>query len=403
MQNLYLGVDIGSVSINIVAVDEDNRLVFKLYTRNSGSPIDLVKEGLKDFKDEVDLANYEISGVGVTGSGRQLIAYVLGADTVKNEITAHARASTYYYPDAGTIFEIGGQDSKLIIVEDGIAVDFAMNTVCAAGTGSFLDHQAERLGIQIEEFGSLALEAERDVRIAGRCTVFAESDMISKQQYGFTKPEIIKGLSEALVRNYMNNLVRNRVLEGKFIFQGGVAANIGIKSAFEEEIEAEVIVPEHHDVMGAIGIAMLAKRDIKRSGEKTNFRGFDLTEEKFETTSFECEDCANNCEVIKVIADGRVIAVTGDRCGKWAASLISAQNPAAADMKESSQKQKAEAEEETNLYKVDPEKEKQVMLELEELELEDEKKEEEKAAEEAEIAQKSEAADSDEKDDNVYV
>ena len=402
MRNLYLGVDIGSVSINIVAVDEDNRLVFKLYTRNSGSPIDLVKEGLKDFKNEVDLENYKISGVGVTGSGRQLIAYVLGADTVKNEITAHARASTYYYPDAGTIFEIGGQDSKLIIVEDGIAVDFAMNTVCAAGTGSFLDHQAERLGVPIEEFGSLALEADRDVRIAGRCTVFAESDMISKQQYGFTKPEIINGLSEALVRNYMNNLVRNRALKGKYIFQGGVAANIGIKSAFEEEIEAEVIVPEHHDVMGAIGIAMLAKRDIKRSGDKTSFRGFDLTEEEFETTSFECEDCANNCEVIKVIADGRVIAVTGDRCGKWAASLITDQSAAAAVKQESSQNQAAEAEEKTDLYKVDPEKEKKVMLELEELEMEEQQKEEVKAEEE-EINQKEETADNDEKDDNVYV
>jgi len=322
MKKLYLGVDIGSVSINLVAIDEENELAFKLYTRNSGNPIELLKEGLTKFKEEIEIDDYKIGGVGVTGSGRELIAYILGADTVKNEITAHARASTYYHPEAGTIFEIGGQDSKLIIVEAGIAVDFAMNTVCAAGTGSFLDHQAERLGIPIEEFGGLALEVDRDVRIAGRCTVFAESDMISKQQYGFTKPEIINGLSEALVRNYMNNLVRNRVLEGEYIFQGGVAANIGIKAAFEEEIGAEVIVPKHHDVMGAIGIAMLAKRDVKRSGQESSFRGFDLTEQEFETTSFECEDCANNCEVIKVIADQKVIAVTGDRCGKWAASLI---------------------------------------------------------------------------------
>ncbi|PXV63244.1 putative CoA-substrate-specific enzyme activase [Halanaerobium congolense] len=391
MNNLYLGVDIGSVSINIVAIDEENELVFKLYTRNSGNPIELVKEGLAKFREEIELEDYKISGVGVTGSGRQLIAYVLGADTVKNEITAHARASTYYHPEAGTIFEIGGQDSKLIIVEDGIAVDFAMNTVCAAGTGSFLDHQAERLGVPIEEFGGLALEADRDVRIAGRCTVFAESDMISKQQYGFTKPEIINGLSEALVRNYMNNLVRNRVLEGEYIFQGGVAANIGIKAAFEEEIGAEVIVPEHHDVMGAIGIAMLAKRDVKRSGQESSFRGFDLTEQEFETTSFECEDCANNCEVIKVIADSKVIAVTGDRCGKWTASLIG-DSAANANVEGSSEKEEKTAaksskkqdedlnknseELEANLYKVDLEKEKQVMKELEELEKSDENKKE---------------------------
>lgn len=393
MENLYLGVDIGSVSINIVAVNEENELKFKLYTRNSGNPIELVKEGLTQFKDEIELDKYKINGVGVTGSGRQLIAYVLGADTVKNEITAHAHASTYYHPDAGTIFEIGGQDSKLIIVEDGIAVDFAMNTVCAAGTGSFLDHQAERLGIPIEEFGGLALEADRDVRIAGRCTVFAESDMISKQQYGFTKPEIIKGLSEALVRNYMNNLVRNRVLEGEYIFQGGVAANIGIKAAFEEEIEAEVTVPEHHDVMGAIGIAMLAQRDIKRSGRESRFRGFDLTEEEFETTSFECGDCANNCEVIKVIADNRVIAVTGDRCGKWAAS-ITADSSAELRSKKienptlNSSDSKEQDELEVELYKINPEKEKQVMKELEELE-----------KQEAE----NEDTDTDEKEDNVYV
>ena len=387
MKNLYLGVDIGSVSINIVAVDEENELVFKLYTRNSGNPIELVKKGLNKFQEEIEIDDYKISGVGVTGSGRELIGYVLGADTIKNEITAHARASTYYHPDAGTIFEIGGQDSKLIIVEDGIAVDFAMNTVCAAGTGSFLDHQAERLGIPIEEFGGLALEAERDVRIAGRCTVFAESDMISKQQYGFTKPEIINGLSEALVRNYMNNLVRNRVLEGEFIFQGGVAANKGIKAAFEEEIGEEVIVPEHHDVMGAIGISMLAKRNIKRNGRESSFRGFDLTEQDFETKSFECGDCANNCEVIKVIADQQVIAVTGDRCGKWAASLIGESAPAAERSSEkkkntddaASKKQKEESGQdsedlEVDLYKVDPEKEKQVMKELKELEEQESKK-----------------------------
>jgi predicted CoA-substrate-specific enzyme activase len=402
MNNLYLGVDIGSVSINIVAIDEENELAFKLYTRNSGNPIELVKEGLTKFKEEIELEDYKINGVGVTGSGRELIGYILGADTVKNEITAHARASTYYYPEAGTIFEIGGQDSKLIIVEDGIAVDFAMNTVCAAGTGSFLDHQAERLGVPIEEFGELALEAEREVRIAGRCTVFAESDMISKQQYGFTKPEIINGLSEALVRNYMNNLVRNRVLEGEYIFQGGVAANIGIKAAFEEEIGAEVIVPEHHDVMGAIGIAMLAKRDVKRSGQASSFRGFDLTEQEFETTSFECDDCANNCEVIKVIADDKVIAVTGDRCGKWAASLIG--DSAAANAEGSSEKEEKTAakfskkqdedlnknseELEVDLYKVDLEKEKQVMKELEELEEQEEELED---------------SDTNEKEDNVYV
>lgn len=322
MNNIFVGVDIGSVSINIIAINKNQEIIFKLYQRNTGQPVDVVKEGFEKLKNVLK-KKQEVKGVGVTGSGRQLIGYILGADIIKNEITAHAAATTYYYPQAGTIFEIGGQDSKLIIVNNGIPIDFTMNTVCAAGTGSFLDHQAERLGIKIEDFGKMALSAKRDVRIAGRCTVFAESDMISKQQYGFTKAEIIKGLSRALVRNYMNNLVRGRNLEPTFIFQGGVAANIGIKSAFEEEIQHEVIVPEHYDVMGAIGIAILAKDKILTTGEETNFRGFNLTNDNFVTSSFSCEGCANECEIIKVKANSETIAMTGDRCGKWSDNLLS--------------------------------------------------------------------------------
>ncbi len=319
MKELFLGVDIGSVSINIVGIDADKNMQFKLYERNPGQPVEVVKDGLQQLNREL-MDKYEIGGVGVTGSGRELIGYILGADIVKNEITAHATATIDQVPDVGTIFEIGGQDSKLTIVEDGIVTDFAMNTVCAAGTGSFLDHQADRLGVEIEEFGDLALEAEKDVRIAGRCTVFAESDMISKQQYGFTKPEIISGLCDALVRNYMNNLVRGKDLPSKYVFQGGVAANAGIRAAIEEEIESEVIIPENFDVMGAIGIAMLAREEILFSDKTTSFKGFSLTQDNFETTSFICGDCPNECEVIRVQANNQTIAMTGDRCGKWADS-----------------------------------------------------------------------------------
>lgn len=321
MKDIYIGVDIGSVSINIVAMAENEEILFKLYQRNSGQPVDIVKEGLTKLQKKMT-NKYQVKGVGVTGSGRQLIAYIIGADIVKNEITAHATATINYYPQVSTIFEIGGQDSKLIIVKDGIVTDFAMNTVCAAGTGSFLDHQAERLGIKIEEFGELALQAERDVRIAGRCTVFAESDMISKQQYGFTKAEIIKGLSEALVRNYMNNLVRGKKIKGDYVFQGGVAANVGIKTAFEKELNAKVIIPEQYALMGAIGIAYLAKEEIIKSGKLSNFRGFTITQDNFSTNSFNCDGCANECEIIQIQANKKTIAITGDRCGKWQQDII---------------------------------------------------------------------------------
>jgi len=317
MKDLYIGVDIGSVSINIVGLDDSKNMQFKLYKRNPGSPVEVVKEGLASLNKKLK-DSYKIAGVGVTGSGRQLIGYILGADIVKNEITAHATATIEQVPDVSTIFEIGGQDSKLIIVNNEIVTDFAMNTVCAAGTGSFLDHQAERLGVKIEEFGDLALKSTKDVRIAGRCTVFAESDMISKQQYGFTKPEIINGLCEALVRNYFNNLVRGKDLHPRFVFQGGVAANAGIKAAIEKEINDEVIIPDNHDVMGAIGIALLAQEEMRQKDEPSSFKGFSITHDNFETSSFICEDCANECEVIRIQANGKTIAMTGDRCGKWA-------------------------------------------------------------------------------------
>lgn len=317
MVKAYIGIDVGSVSTNVVAIDENANVLFNIYIRTNGQSIDSVKRGLESLKQQLDHRKYTISGVGTTGSGRQIAGVMVGADVVKNEITAHAVATTYFVPEVRTIFEIGGQDSKIIFIKDGMVVDFAMNTVCAAGTGSFLDHQSERLGISIEQFGEYALASKNDVRIAGRCTVFAESDMIAKQQYGFSKPDIINGLCQALVRNYINNLARGKKLEPPFVFQGGVAANSGIKAAFEKEIGHEVIIPSYFNVMGAIGTAILAKEEIQKTGKKTNFRGFHALQTDFVPSSFICQGCSNNCEVIKVKMNGQTVAMWGDRCGMW--------------------------------------------------------------------------------------
>ncbi|MCG8499051.1 MAG: acyl-CoA dehydratase activase [Firmicutes bacterium] len=319
--DIYIGIDVGSVSTNVVAMDQNDHIIFKEYTRTNGQPLESVKKGLKLLEEDLKRIFYTVKGVGTTGSGRQLAGILVGADIVKNEITAHATATVNFHPTVNTILEIGGQDSKIIIIQDKMVVDFAMNTVCAAGTGSFLDHQSERLGVPIQDFGGLALTAKKDVRIAGRCTVFAESDMIAKQQYGFSKAEIIKGLCDALVRNYINNLGRGKALKAPYVFQGGVAANKGIKAAFERELGCEIIIPKYYNVMGAIGAAILAKEYIEVSGEETKFRGFGAAELAFKPRSFECEDCANCCEVIKVELNGKTVAIWGDKCGKWANSV----------------------------------------------------------------------------------
>lgn len=318
MEKYYLGIDVGSVSTNIILMDENNNVHYKKYLRTQGRPIEIIKEGMEDIKEE--LGEVEILGVGTTGSGRYLADIIVGADIVKNEITAHAIAGLNYNPAVRTIIEIGGQDSKIIILRDGIVVDFAMNTVCAAGTGSFLDRQAIRLGIDISDFGSLALESKSPVRIAGRCAVFAESDMIHKQQLGHNQSDIAKGLCDALVRNYLNNVGKGKEILEPILFQGGVAANIGIKQAFTEALNMEVQVPLNYDVMGAIGAAILAKEEVRKKG-KTSFKGFSIGRLDHNVNGFECEGCSNRCEIVEIKSNNRILARYGDKCGKWSNSI----------------------------------------------------------------------------------
>jgi predicted CoA-substrate-specific enzyme activase len=311
----YLGVDVGSVSTNVVVLDENGDFITGEYLRTSGKPINAVQEGLYTVGQKVG-RTIEIAGVGATGSGRYLTGMIIGADVVKNEITAHAIAASFIEQDVHTIIEIGGQDSKIIIMRNGVVTDFAMNTVCAAGTGSFLDQQAARLCIPIEDFGDYALRAHTPVRIAGRCAVFAESDMIHKQQLGYNLEDIIAGLCEALVRNYMNNVGKGKEILAPVLFQGGVAANHGLVQAFQKYLGMELIIPPHHEVMGAIGAALLA-RDVTRKKGRTNFKGFNIQDIQFKTTSFECKGCSNACEVVQFYENNDLLARWGDRCGRW--------------------------------------------------------------------------------------
>jgi len=321
---LYLGIDVGSVSINLVALNYQGQVIETIYKRTQGQPIKKIQSGLRELIEKIP-GEKEILGVGTTGSGRHLANVIVGADSVKNEITAHAVAASSLVPNVQTVLEIGGQDSKIILIRQGIVHDFAMNTVCAAGTGSFLDQQASRLGIPIEKFGDLALQAKTSVRIAGRCSVFAESDMIHKQQMGHSLEDIIRGLCDALVRNYLNNVGKGKEILAPVVFQGGVAANAGIRDAFARILGLEICIPEHYSVMGALGAALLARREIAKTG-KTRFKGLELMENHYSASSFECKGCSNICEVIKINQDQRTIACWGDRCGKWSEQQQTAVN-----------------------------------------------------------------------------
>jgi len=312
---IYLGIDVGSVTTKLALVDDSLQVLAAVYLRTLGQPARIIQEGLRQLEKKLP-PHSTIAGAGTTGSGRHLAAAVTGADVIKNEITAHAVAASTFVPGVRTILEIGGQDSKIIILRDGIAVDFAMNTVCAAGTGSFLDHQAARLSLSIEELGKVALESKHPVRIAGRCAVFAESDLVHKQQIGHSLPDLLAGLCEALVRNYLNNVGKGKEILPPIVFQGGVAANPAMRKAFEKALQQEIIVPPHHEMMGAIGAALLAREE-KPLYKTTRFRGFAAAEQLFESSSRVCSGCPNQCEIITLKLDGAPIARWGDRCGKW--------------------------------------------------------------------------------------
>jgi predicted CoA-substrate-specific enzyme activase len=290
----YLGIDVGSVTTKLAVLNSSDMLVASLYLPTGGRPADAVKEGLCRLRLELP-EGVEIKATAVTGSGRHLAASAVGADLVKNEITCQAVAAVHFYPDAQTVVEIGGQDSKIILIRDGLVTDFAMNTVCAAGTGSFLDHQAARLQMTIEELSRRALLGAGDLRISGRCTVFAESDMIHKQQSGYNIDDIISGLCRALVRNFLGDVASGKDIRPPLVFQGGVAFNRGIVKALGEELKMEIVVPRNHEVMGAIGAALLAHENPPHG--RANFQGFDMVEKEKVLSPAACVNCRSEAEL----------------------------------------------------------------------------------------------------------
>lgn len=312
----YFGIDVGSLTCKFVLIDEKNEVLYWKYFRTEGNPISAIQKGLKELKNWIENHNPEIkiAGVGTTGSARYLAGVITGADLIKNEITAHAQGVCHFLPGARTVVEIGGQDSKIVILENGVVVDFALNLICSAGTGAFLDAQSFRLGIPVEKFGELALKATAPTAIGSRCSVFAESDMIHKQQIGHKIEDIVAGLCQGLARNYLAGVAKGKKFLPPIVFLGGVSENVGMRKAFEETSGQKIIVPKYNTVMGALGVALLVKN---LNPSPTKFRGFEISDQNINCTSFRCQGCPNHCEVIEARIEEKVVARWNDRCGKW--------------------------------------------------------------------------------------
>jgi len=314
----YLGIDIGSVSTNLVVIDAAGNLLKEIYLATQGRPIEVVDRGLKEIEAELG-ARLDIRGVGTTGSGRELIGELVGADTVNDEITAHKTGAMHVCQQMGmepvdTIFEIGGQDSKFIRIEKGVVVDFTMNEACAAGTGSFLEEQAEKLGISIkEEFARLALASANPARLGERCTVFMERDVTSLVLKGAEVGDLAAGLAYSVALNYLNRVVRGRKIGNVIFFQGGTAYNDAVAAAFSQVLGKQIIVPPHNGVIGAIGMALIARDRMKDAKNPTGFRGYDLHQVQFTVRDFVCRACSNYCDMKEFTIEGER-TYWGDQC-----------------------------------------------------------------------------------------
>ncbi|MCX7012900.1 MAG: acyl-CoA dehydratase activase [Candidatus Sumerlaeota bacterium] len=311
---VWVGIDVGSISTNVVVLDRHNHVLAKRYLPTAGRPIEAVRRGLEEIGAEIG-DRIEVEGAGATGSGRHLIGRLVGADVIRNEITAQATAAAFFAPDVDTVFEIGGQDSKFIRLDHGTVCDFEMNRACAAGTGSFLEEQAERLNVDLKrEFSALALDAPRPAGLGDRCTVFMESDLIHHQQQGAGTPDLLAGLAYSIVHNYLNRVVGDRRIGERIVFQGGTAFNQAVVAAFRAVTGKEIMVTPHHEVTGAIGVAMLAR---ERAAGASRFRGFDFSRRKYNVRTFVCRSCDNLCEIREVRLDGEKPLYYGSRCEKY--------------------------------------------------------------------------------------
>ncbi len=315
-RGVYLGLDLGSVSTKGVLIDGQGRLVAHEYIATEGRPLVALQRVCATLAPTTH--GRGVLGCGVTGSGRQVAALACRADVVKDEITAQLKASLALDPQVDTIIEIGGQDAKLLLVENGKLSDFSLNRVCAAGTGSFLAEQAARLNVQlVDEFSRKAFSSSLPVALGSRCTVFMDSDLIHHQQQGCHGDDLLAGLAFSVAQNYLEHVVEGRTLGTRIWFQGGVAANEAVVAAFEALLGQPVRVHPYHALTGAVGAALLAAEHHRASARPSTFIGFDNARSNATTQYFTCTHCHNSCEVIQVRMDGTRALAFGGGCDRY--------------------------------------------------------------------------------------
>ena len=320
---VIIGIDIGSTTTKSVVIQqENNAILHKQYLPTQGKPIQVTKILLEDIHQTFG-QSLQVAGVATTGSGRYVVGDFLNADLIIDEISAHAKGAVSRNAGIDTIFEIGGQDSKYISLQNTYPLDFDMNKVCSAGTGSFLHELANKFDINIvNEFQDVALSSGSPVKLSERCTVFMESDLVAYDQMDIPKQDLMAGLCYAIVANYLNRVVGKRHIGKTIMFLGGPSLNKAVVAAFESTLGVEILVPEHREVMGAYGAAISLQEKIEQASvpSGTGFRGIEqVLEDQMEYSEIVCRadpDCHNRCK-LKVYHFGGKKSIWGGECGRY--------------------------------------------------------------------------------------
>lgn len=317
-----VGVDVGSTSTKAAVVSLTGEVLAKSYLMTAGRPLEAIRQVMANLAPQVE-GRVHVRAVGVTGSGRYLVGSFLGADLIKNEITAQTRAALQIDPQVDTIFELGGQDSKYVYLENGTVLDYQMNKACAAGTGSFIDELAEQLGVSTRsgDFAKLAFAADTQLDLGEKCTAFMSQAVTSAQHAGVSVEVIVSSLSTSLAKNYRSKVVGNRRVGNRIVLTGAVFYNDAAVAAFRSEFPGKVlVVPEHKEVTGAIGAALLALESMPR-GAESSFKGFSaVAQATYRLTNFTCHRCENSCAISVMATESGAKLYYGSRCDRFDAA-----------------------------------------------------------------------------------
>ncbi|KPK86895.1 MAG: hypothetical protein AMS27_04080 [Bacteroides sp. SM23_62_1] len=309
----YLGIDVGSTSTKAILCDQKNNPVAGFYTYTAGRPImatQSVLEAIVSIQNRKDV-KFEFLGVGTTGSGRKFIGKILNADLIIDEITTHARAAFELNPETDTIIEIGGQDAKFTLMKDGRVTFAQMNSVCAAGTGSFIEEQAKKLNVSLDEYAAMT-EGSKAPLSSDRCTVFMERDINNYLNKGYSVNEILASVLHSVRENYLKKVAVEATIGNHISFQGATAKNKALVAAFEEKLGKEIFVSKYCHLTGALGLSFLLEEEHKG---KSAFRGLELFRNEIPIMIETCQLCNNHCKIRLADIAGEKVAY-GFLCGR---------------------------------------------------------------------------------------